>query len=195
MASLPIPRFPERAAFAKTRNAAHAQLLEVQREVVRFAERLPKVSATKLNARPGPGRWCALECLEHLNRYADHYLPRLESKAVLAQAGGDEAYKPGLLGKPFALALHPARREKKMRSPGGMNPIGAALDAEAVVGAFRENMGAYLEVLRGLEGKGLGGNRIGVSAFPVVRLTLGDMLHTLVWHNARHVAQGREAVG
>ena len=202
MARVPVPRFPERAAFAKTRNAALAQLLAVQREVVRFAEsvgsrqqRLPKVSAAKLNARPGAGRWSALECLEHLNRYADHYLPRLGAKAVLAKAAPDEAYKPGLLGKPFALALHPARREKKMRSPGNMNPIGSALNAEAVVGAFRQNMQGYLEVLKDLEGKGLRGNRVPVSAFPVVRLHLGDMLHTLVWHNARHVVQGREAVG
>ena len=195
MASLPIPSFPERAAFAKTRNAALAQLLEVQREVVRFAERLPKVSAAKLNARPEAGRWSALEFLEHLNRYADHYLPRLEAKAVLATAAEDEAYRPGLLGKPFALAMHPARREKKMRSPGKMNPIGSALDADAVTGAFRQNMQAYLELTKALEGKRLRGSRIPVSALPVVRLTLGDMLHTLVWHNGRHVAQGREAVG
>lgn len=196
MPSIPVPTFPTQAAFAKTEAAALAQLLTVQRDVCRFAERLPKLSAAELNARPGPKRWSALECLEHLSRYANHYLPRLRAKVVLAQAAaGEPPYKPGLLGKPFALALHPARRAKKLSSPGKMNPLGSKLDAEAVVGAFRQNMEGYLEVLRGLEGKGLRGNRVPVSAFPVVRLHLGDMLHTLVWHNARHVAQAGEAVG
>ena len=196
MANISVPRFPEEAAFAKTQSAALQQLLAVQRDACRFAERLPKLSETRLNARPGPKRWSALECLEHLNRYADHYLPRLGAKAVLAQAvEKDAAYRPGLLGKPFALAMHPARREKKMSSPGNMDPLGSVLSAEAVAGAFRQNMNGYLELLKGLEGKGLRGNRIGVSAFPVVRLHLGDMLHTLVWHNARHVVQAGEAVG
>ena len=195
MPTISTPKFPEQAAFAKTRDAALQQLLAVQRDVVRFAERLTKVSAAKLNARPGEGRWSALECLEHLNRYADHYLPRLDAKAVLAKAEANAPYKPGLLGKPFALAMHPARREKRMRSPGNMNPLGSTLDADAVVGAFRQNMQAFLALLKGWEGKGLRGNRVPVSAFPVVRLHLGDMLHTLVWHHARHVVQAGEALG
>lgn len=180
MPSIPIPQFPKEAAFAKTEHAALAGLLAVQRDVVRFADRLPKTSAAKLNARPGPKRWSALECLEHLNRYAEHYLPRLSARVVSTEIAPKRAYKPGLLGKPFALSMHPARRNRRLSSPGNMNPLGSRLDPEAVAGAFRQNMNVYLEVLRRLEGKGLRGNRVPVSAFPIVRLHLGDMLHTLV---------------
>ncbi len=193
----PALTFPPRAAFAKTEPAALDELIAIQTEVSRFGESLPAETPAALNAQPGEKRWSALECLEHLNRYADHYLPLLGAKAVLAKAHPLDAavrYRPGLLGKPFALALHPARRHKTLRSPGNMNPLGSALDADAVVGAFRQNQQAFLDLLRGLRGKSLRKNRIPVSAFPIVRLSLGDMLHTLVWHNARHVLQAGESL-
>ena len=189
-----VPQFPRVAAFAKTQHDALAELSGIQEEAIRFGDRLTGLPPDSLNGRPGEGRWSALECLEHLNRYADHYLPLLRTRATGAPARQRDAYRPGLLGRPFALALHPARREKKLRSPGNMNPLGSALDAGGVVGAFRQNQRAYLDLLRALAGKELRGSRIPVSAFPLVRLHLGDMLHTLVWHNARHVLQAGEAL-
>ena len=189
------PQFPREAAFAKTQDAALAELIGIQEATSRFGESLTQSPSGRLNARPGEGRWSALECLEHLNRYADHYLPLLRDRVPRAPAREGDAYRPGLLGRPFALAMHPARRAKKLRSPGRMNPLGSTLDAEVVVGAFRQNQAAYLEVLRALRGKELRGSRIPISAFPIVKLHLGDMLHTLVWHHARHVLQAGEAVG
>ncbi len=189
------PDFPTVPAFAKTQAAALAELIAIQHDTLRFGDSLTAQTPAALNARPAEKAWSALECLEHLDRYADHYLPLLEAKAVLAKTRTKGTYKPGLIGKRFALALHPALRKKTLRSPKRMNTLGAPLDAEAVVVAFRQNQQAYLRVLERLEGRDLHGNRIPVSAFPIVKLSLGDMLHTLVWHNARHVLQAGEAVG
>ncbi len=187
-------QFPQVAAFAKTQTGALAELIAISKETIRFGDSLRSVNATRLNARPGPKRWSALECLDHLNRYADHYLPLLQARQVLAKAEKSEAYRSGLLGKPFALAMHPARRHKRLNSPAKMNPLGSALDAGTVVEAFRQNQLRYLQVLEQLRSRELSGNRIAISAFPIVKLSLGDMLHTLVWHNMRHALQAAEAL-
>ncbi len=187
--------FPTQAAFAKTHHAALAEMSAIQSETIRFGESLTAFSPAELNARPGERRWSPLECLEHLNRYADHYLPLLAAKVAAAEPReARRPYRPGLLGKPFALALHPTRRLKRLNCPRKMNPIGSELDAPAVVYAFRQNQQTYLDLLTRLDGMDLHGNRIPISAFPIVRLSLGDMLHTLVWHNARHVLQAEEGL-
>lgn len=186
--------FPEKAAFAKTQHEAVAELAEMSATVLRFGESLKKSSAQQLNQRPSEKSWSALECLEHLNRYADHYLPLLNAKVEAASPRGKEDYKPGLLGKPFALAMHPARRKKKISSPGNMNPLGSSLDANAVVNQFVSNMESYKRLSTRIEGVELRGSKIPVSAFPIVKLQLGDMLHTLIWHNVRHSLQAQEAM-
>ena len=161
--------------------------------MIRFGEGLAKRSDDALARRPAPQRWSALECLEHLNRYAAHYLPLLEDRAARAPERGDATFRAGLLGKPFARAMHVSGRAKPMRSPGKMNPLGEVLD-RAVAEAFVAYQRRYAAVVAELEGRELRGSRIGVSAFPIARLHLGDMLYTLVWHNERHVAQAREAL-
>ncbi len=186
-----------RSAFAKTEEQALEDLLAIQMGLIRFGESLPEKSDAALNRRPGAGKWSALECLEHLNRYADHYLPRLEARTASAKirSNPDAPYRPGLLGKPFARTMHVSGRTKPVRSPGNMNPLGSPLDAGRVVTSFVANQCSYGSVLRALRDKRLDGSRIPVSAFPLVRLRLGDMLYTLVWHNERHVAQASETMG
>lgn len=194
LALMPKPTPDSPRAFARTQAAALQQLVAIERGVLRFGDSLQKRSDDALARRPGAERWSALECLEHLNRYAAHYLPLLERRAAAAPVRARDEYTPGLLGKPFARAMHVSGRGKPMRSPGKMNPLGAVLD-RGVADAFVEYQDRYLAVVRQLEGRELRGSRIPVSAFPIVRLHLGDMLYTLVWHNERHVAQAREALG
>lgn len=193
LAGMPSAPAASAKAFAKTQAAALEAMTAIEKGLVRFGGSLRKRSDDALARRPGPKRWSALECLEHLNRYAAHYLPLLERRAVSAPARSREAYAPGLLGKPFARAMHVSGRGKPMSSPAKMNPLGAVLE-RGVVDAFVGYQERYAEVIRALEGRELRGSRIGVSAFPIARLHLGDMLYTLVWHNERHVAQAAEAL-
>ncbi|MFK8055259.1 MAG: DinB family protein [Saprospiraceae bacterium] len=186
--------FSTEAAFAKTQTAALHELLAVQEQTIRFGESLKAKSDLALNARPAENRWSTLECLEHLNRYAAHYLPLLIAQAANAPSRKKEAYRTGLLGKPFALSLHPAKRAKTMSSPKNMNPIDSNLDRK-VVDQFIVDQQQFQKVLQSLDGKSLRGSRVPVSIVPIVRLHLGDMLHTLVWHNARHTLQAEEALG
>jgi len=185
--------FPTQAAFAKTQSEALHELRNIQEQNICFGESLRTKSDEALNARPAENRWSTLECLEHLNRYADHYLPLLIKSAAKAPKRKKEAYKAGLLGKPFAIAMHPAKRSKTMNSPSNMNPILFKLE-RGVVDHFINQQQQFLKVLKSLEGLSLRGSRIPISILPIVRLHLGDMLHTLVWHNARHCIQAEEAL-
>jgi len=185
--------FSSHAAFAKTQSEALNELLDVQMQTVGFGESLKMRSLDELNARPEEKRWSTLECLEHLNRYAKHYLPLLEDRSSKAAVRKKETYRAGLLGKPFAVAMHPANRAKTVGSPRNMNPLGSELTPR-VVEDFIDYQKRFRLVLQSLEGRSLRGSRIPVSVVPIVRLHLGDMLHTLVWHNARHCLQAEEAL-
>jgi len=185
--------FSTTPAFAKTQPDALRELLNIQTQTIGFGESLKHLDQQALNAKAAEGKWSVLECLEHLNRYAAHYLPLLTISASTALPRKKEIYKPGLLGKPFAIAMHPAKRDKTMSSPKNMNPIGSTLDT-AVVDQFIADQTAFKTVLASLQGKSLRGSRVPISIVPIVRLHLGDMLHTLVWHNARHSLQADEAL-
>lgn len=185
--------FSSSAAFAKTQPTALAEMRDIQKQTIGFGVRLKHLDEQALNARAASGKWSVLECLEHLNRYATHYLPLLLERANNAPARKKETYSPGLLGKPFAIAMHPAKRAKSMNSPKNMNPIGSSLDV-SVIDQFISDQTAFDNVLTLLEGRSLRGSRIPISIVPIVRLQLGDMLHTLVWHNARHCLQAEEAL-
>ena len=185
--------FPTQAAFAKTQTEALLEMLDIQEQAIGFGESLKTRTDDALNARPGEDRWSSLECLEHLNRYADHYLPLLIRSAENTESRKKEAYRAGLLGKPFALAMHPARRAKTMNSPKNMNPLLSMLERDTV-DKFISNQKQFSDLLKSLEGKSLRGSRIPISIVPIVKLHLGDMLHTLVWHHARHCLQAEEAL-
>ena len=182
------------AAFPQTQDALLRELADATERVTRFGESLRELADVELNARPGEGRWSAAECLEHLNRYAAHYLPQLEHRARQAAPRRHATYRPGLLGKPFALAMHPARRARTMRSPAAMNPLGSALDAGLVVADFLGYQARYAALVDALRGRELRGSRIPLSLSRLIRFHLGDLLACLVWHHERHGDQAAEAL-
>src|SRR5690606_19891284 len=80
---------------------------------------------------PSPGAWSVLECIEHLNRYGDYYLPEIE-KSIMSQprTGPDANFRSGWLGNYFANLMRVKEQKlKKMKSPADKNPAGAALNA------------------------------------------------------------------
>ena len=181
------------AAFAKTQTALLAELSARTAEAIRFGESLLGLPAKPLKHRPAENAWSALECLAHLNDYADMYLDKIEARAQEAPTRKREAYRPGLLGKKLALAMHPNNRSKTMRSPARTNYLHADLPV-GVRDTFLDNLRRYQAVLTDLESKDLRGSRVPFSLTPIVRFHLGDILACLVWHNTRHLLQAEEAM-
>ena len=54
-----------------------------------------------LNHKPSPQSWSALECLEHLNRYGDFYIPEISKRLNAATKEQASTFKSTWLGNYF----------------------------------------------------------------------------------------------
>jgi hypothetical protein len=105
------------------------ELLSITESASKAVEKFKGLPAGQLNFKRDPRRWSVLECIEHLNRYSDYYLPEIE-KALLSgkRRGPAPFYKSGLVGNYFA-GLMRVRDGKvfRMRTPSEKNPAGSQL--------------------------------------------------------------------
>jgi hypothetical protein len=90
-------------------------------------------STEDLGTRTLPNSWSPLECIEHLLRYGDFYLPEVESSLKSSQARKKELYKAGWLGNYFAKSMLPG--SKPMTTFKKMNP---SLTQDVRVNALEE---------------------------------------------------------
>src|SRR5687768_15923049 len=84
-------------------NTLVEDLLAITENATTAARRFKELTEAQLNFKKQPDQWSILECIEHLNRYGDFYLPEIE-KAILAYKtnNGKHIYRSGLLGHYFA---------------------------------------------------------------------------------------------
>ena len=62
---------------------------------------LNKYSNEILNMKPSDSSWSFMECLDHMNRYGDYYIPQLKGAVLTAKQKGygtSREYKSGWLG-------------------------------------------------------------------------------------------------
>ncbi len=152
-------------------------------------------SISCLNQRANENSWSALECLEHLNRYGDFYLPEI-AKAI-AKAGASVSPQTGFrsnwLGQKMTEAMQPQGKGRKMKTFNSMNPIGSQLD-EAVLNKFIVQQNNMLELLQRAQRVNLQKNSTSTTLSRWIRLRLGDTLRLIVFHNQRHVEQAESAI-
>ncbi|MTB51667.1 DinB family protein [Lewinella sp. W8] len=161
--------------------------LEVAREML-------ALPVDTLHLRPRPEAWNALECLEHLNRYAEYYNPeirrRLESTKHRTQT---ESFTSTRLGNYFAAGMKPGPQTKKISTFKSMNPHQDDLGVE-VVHTFIKYQEDMLELLEAARSVDLTRTKTGISITNLIKLRLGDTLRVVVYHNWRHVAQAQAAM-
>lgn len=167
-------------------------LLQTTRENLTILEGFPEKS---LQAHPVAGGWNALECLEHLNRYAAYYLPALDNALADATGKAEETYRSGWLGEYFAKTMRAENAKPgKMKSPKDKNPVGAQLDARRVLNTFAKDLHHTEAILQKSLSASWNRTRITTSLSPLLRLNLGDTLRFYVYHVDRHVQQAMRAV-
>jgi hypothetical protein len=79
-----------------------------------------KISDKDWNKRPGPGRWSAAECVEHLNLTSKAYLPLLRDAVSRARKSSDpprKHYRRDPIGWLFSIMIGPIRGLGKFRMP------------------------------------------------------------------------------
>lgn len=158
------------------------------------AEKLKNRSIEDLNRRSSDNSWSALECVEHLNRYGNFYLPEIK-KQFLTSTQGDatNVFKSGWLGNYFSKSLMAKEKVNKMKTFKDMNPIGSDLTI-AVIDKFIAQQKEMLEILERALALNLKKTKTVISISKVIKLRLGDTLRVVIYHNERHLLQASKAV-
>jgi len=164
-------------------------LIQRTKVILNEAEQLKLLSIDLLNQKPTPESWSILECLEHLNRYGDFYIPEIKLRLQAAPKTDDAlVFKSGLLGNYFAVSMLPKEQLNKMNTFKSMNPAGSELD-EQVIEEFISQQKQLLDLLDKSRKVDLRKTKTAISISKWIKLRLGDTFRVLVYHNQRHMVQ------
>ncbi|MCC5917678.1 MAG: DinB family protein [Cryomorphaceae bacterium] len=165
------------------------ELEEMTRKHLNEVAWLLSQNADKLNQKPNPDAWSALECIEHLNRYGDFYLPEVEAVLRNAPRKPAKTFKSGFLGNKFAKMMLPSENMKKMKTFKDKDPAGSDLTVE-VLEKFKDQLFQWLNIFDECKKVNLTKVKTSISISKWIKLRLGDTLRVVVYHNERHVRQG-----
>lgn len=135
------------------------------------------------------GGWSIAQCLEHLNRYGNYYLPEIQ-KGLEKEFPPADTFKSTWLGNYFIRMMNPGSGRKKIKAFKAYSPV-QNLDAHAVVAEFIRQQEMLLNYLRAARGKDLNKIKIAISIFKWVKLKLGDTFQFIIAHNERHLRQAK----
>ena len=153
--------------------------------------RLKELSEEELNHQPVPGKWSPLECLEHLNRYGDFYLPEIEKRLNNAAKSDAAIFKSGMLGNYFAKSMLPDA--KAMHTFKNMNPSFSSIRKDTL-DTFINQQNRYRKLLEKAKDYNLNGIKTSISISKLIKLKLGDTFRVVIYHNQRHMEQAKRAL-
>ena len=170
-----------------------ADLTKRTEDVIQGAQQLLELSEAILNTKPSADSWSALECIEHLNRYGDFYLPEIQQRMDKAPENTTGRFKTGWLGNYFAKSLLPKPKLNRMKTFTSMDPAGSQLD-KSVLTTFLKQQQEMLRLLEQAETVDLTRTKTSISISSWIRLRLGDTFRVVIYHNQRHMEQAERAV-
>jgi len=157
-------------------------------DTIVFAEELKKLSLNELTWKSNPNSWCILECLEHLNLYSEHYLPRIEEKINQSKYPNEENFISGFWGSYFTKSMLPKGKLNKMNTFKDKNPLHAKLDT-SVIDSFIRHQEKTIELLEKSKKVSLNKVKVDLSITRLIKLKIGDLFQFLTDHVIRHLQQ------
>lgn len=151
-------------------------------------QKLQAIDHVSLNRKTDEKSWSILECIEHLNRYGDYYIPEITTRIKASKKAWEKDFKSGWLGNYFAESMLPKEQLKKMKTFKSMNPVGSSLNPK-VINTFLNQQSQILELLKLAEGVSLSKTKTSISISSLIKLKLGDTLRFVIFHNERHLVQ------
>jgi len=169
-------------------------LIERTKNVINEAERYNQLPIDQLNWKPTAEKWSVLECLEHLNRYGDFYLPEIENRIQKAsKVTGETIFKSGVLGNYFSNSMLPKEKLNKMNTFKSMNPVGSDLDISTLQKFIRQQK-QILDLLNQARQVDLTKTKTAISISKWIKLRLGDTFRVVIYHNQRHIVQANKVL-
>ena len=167
-------------------------LIEQTRTNMNAAIKLQDLDTEILNRKSDTESWSALECIEHLNRYGDFYIPEINRRLNAATEEKIDEFKSGLIGNYFAKSMQPG--QKPMKTLKTMNPAQSSQVRPDVLDVFIAQQKQLLIILQKAQNYNLTRIKTSISISNVLKLRLGDTLRVVIYHNSRHMAQANNAV-
>ncbi|WP_188050977.1 DinB family protein [Flavobacterium sp. GP15] len=161
---------------------AKTKLINIQ------VENIKRCDLETLNWRENQNSWSILECIEHLNRYGDYYIPEIEKTLEKSNFKNEEDFNSGLLGNYFAKSMLPKENRNKIKTFKDKNPIHSKLD-ETVFYTFLKQQNILLDLLNRSKIVSLNKTKIKISISKFIKLKLGDTFQFYINHIIRHFDQ------
>jgi hypothetical protein len=149
------------------------------------------LSPAQFNWKPAPERWSVGQCLDHLNRLSERYLPEMEAAVAGGGPAGQPPFQYGLMGRLFVKGTSPEILFK-VKTMTAMAPRDGALDPAEVLGAFRTYTDRYLGIIERARGLDLSKIRIRspfLPRAPFLTFPLAALLEGNAGHELRHLDQ------
>ena len=169
------------------------ELIELTQSNMNEVEEFKKLDNASLNRRVDNESWSILECMEHVNRYGDFYIPEIKRCIENSNYEKSEVFKSGILGNYFAKSMLPKEKLNKMKTFTSMNPINSDLDRD-VLDKFMRHQEILLDLLNKARASNLTKIKTAISISKWMKLRLGDTFRIVIYHNWRHVVQAKKLV-
>ncbi|WP_210149000.1 DinB family protein [Chryseobacterium scophthalmum] len=166
------------------------ELKKITEENIQFAENLLNQPDEKLNFRLSENSWSILECLEHLNRYGNFYIPEIRKRIENSDTKPTEIFSSGILGNYFAKSMLLKEKLNTMKTFKSMNPIRSKLD-KSVLNEFITQQKQMIFLLNEAKNIDLNKVKTSISISNLIKLKLGDTFRFVIYHNLRHVEQAK----
>lgn len=160
---------------------------------IKAVEKFKNETNAVLNWKEHPESWSALECIEHLNRYGDFYIPEITKKINLCKHKSSEIFKSNWLGNYFSKAVSYQEDLNKMKTFKSMNPLNSKLDRDTI-DTFLNQQQQIIELLDRAKDINLDKTKTSISISKLIKLKLGDTFRVLIYHNERHIKQAEKAI-
>lgn len=153
-----------------------------------------------LQHTPGPGRWSAAQCLEHLNTYGRFYLPALEQAIARGEQHNSRPaplFRSSWIGAWFTRLMEPeadGRLRSRMKSPKGHLPS-VQPDVVSVLREFIQQQEQMESLLLRAEKVNIQQLKVPTSLSRFIKLSAGDTFCFLTAHIRRHILQAERAIG
>lgn len=163
------------------------------RNAIQTAGKIQNRSESELNFRTSEDSWSALECLAHLNRYGNFYIPEITRRISDAKVPARPVFSSGILGNYFAGSMLPKEKLNTMKTFKSMNPIHSQLN-KSTIDEFISQQHQLLELLEKAKNIDLNRTKTNISISNWIRLKLGDTFRFVINHNLRHLVQAERVL-
>lgn len=168
-------------------------LLEITRDNLNSTELLKRQPIDFLNWKQNSKSWSVLECVEHLNRYGDFYIPEITNKIRISKYKSSKIFKSNWLGNYFSKSVSYNDDLNKMKTFKSMNPLNSKLNIQ-VLEKFINQQHQIIELLDKAKNVNLDKTKTAISISNLIKLRLGDTFRVLIYHNERHVKQAEKTL-